>query len=1037
MSTPRNDAGAAPADAAINAFFSHPILNNPYEYPARHWELDATGQPTQRIIPARRRAEFISPIPKPKKQKGGAQSALVFDEGKGLSTETQQYEHTAIINAVRKEVDEWRAITTPAQWLVTPETERLLHHWRHHRFADKRPFFCQLEAVETVIWLTEVAPKLGKKSEHFLRHLENANHQANPELLRLAVKLATGAGKTTVMAMLIAWQTVNAVRRPQTKSFSRGFLVVAPGITIKDRLRVLQPNDPDSYYASRELVPQDLVGVLGQARIVVTNYHAFKPRDRLELSKGGRALLQGRRGEELQTVETEGQMLQRVMPELLGMKNILVLNDEAHHCYREKPGASDEDLTGDDRKEAEENNEAARVWISGLEAVKRTIGISRVIDLSATPFFLQGSGYAEGTLFPWTMTDFSLMDAIECGIVKLPRVPIADNIPGGDIPMYRNLWAHIRTRMPKKGRGTAGTLDPLSLPTQLKTALEALYGHYAKTFDEWRKAKILVPPCFIVVCNNTATSKLVCEYIAGFRREKQGGASTYHAGALELFRNFDEHGNPLARPHTVLIDSAQLESGEALDDNFRKAAAEEIEIFRKEMVQRTGDQHAAEKLTDQDLLREVMNTVGKEGRLGGDVRCVVSVAMLTEGWDASTVTHVLGVRAFGTQLLCEQVIGRALRRQSYDLNAERLFDVEYADVLGIPFDFTVQPVVAPPQRPRETVHVRAIRPDRDASEIRFPRVEGYRLELPDTRLEAKFTDASRLVITPAMIGATKTLISGIVGEQVNLDLAHTADVRHSQLVYALTSHMLLSNRWRDEDGEPRLNLFGQLKRIVKQWLDGGYLQCIGGTFPAQVAYKEIADRAVELITAAIDEAAAPERRVMAILDAFNPTGSTAHVSFTTSKTTRWQTDPRRCHVNWAVLDSGWEGELCRVLEAHPRVRAYVKNQNLGFEVPYRLAGQNRRYRPDFIVRVEDGHGEEALLNLVLEVKGYRREDADAKKRTMETQWVPGVNNLGTHGRWAFAEFTTPFEMEADFGRKLESMLREAIDAVASSSSKVS
>ena len=330
-------------------FFEKPILNSPYAYPARHWELDATGQPTQRIVESRRRAEFITPIPKPRKHAGAvAQSALLFDEG--LSTQAQQY-HAAIINGVRAEVDKWRAIPNPADWRVTPETARLLQHWRHHAFNSIRPFFCQVEAVETAIWLTEVAPQIGKNGERFLEHLANANQDANPELMRLALKLATGAGKTTVMAMLIAWQTINAVRRPGSKRFTRGFLIVAPGITIKDRLRVLQANDPDSYYQSRELVPADLLADLGKARIVITNYHAFKRRERMDLSKGGRLLLQGRGGEPLDTLETEGQMLQRVMPELMGLKNILAINDEAHHCYRERPGAAaDEDLKGDDRK---------------------------------------------------------------------------------------------------------------------------------------------------------------------------------------------------------------------------------------------------------------------------------------------------------------------------------------------------------------------------------------------------------------------------------------------------------------------------------------------------------------------------------------------------------------------------------------------------------------------------------------------------------------------------------------------------------------
>ena len=826
--------------------------------------------------------------------------------------------------------------------------------------------------------------------------------------MRLALKLATGAGKTTVMAMLIAWHTINAVRRPNSKTFTRGFLIVAPGLTIRDRLRVLQPNDPDSYYASRELIPSDMLGDLERAKIVITNYHAFKLRERLELSRGGRALLQGR-GEALHTLETEGQMLQRVMPELMGMKNILVINDEAHHCYREKPGADDDsDLKGDDRQEAEKNNEAARVWISGLEVVARKLGVTRVIDLSATPFFLRGSGYAEGTLFPWTMSDFSLMDAIECGIVKLPRVPVADNIPGGEMPKFRNLWEHIRTRMPRKGRGKAKTLDPLSLPVELQTALEALYGHYKKTYDLWEEAGISVPPCFIVVCNNTSTSKLVYDYISGFHRENEDGSTTLENGRLELFRNFDEHGNPLGRPRTLLIDSEQLESGDALDDNFRAMAADEIERFRREIIERTGDRQQAENITDQDLLREVMNTVGKPGRLGDSIRCVVSVAMLTEGWDANTVTHVLGVRAFGTQLLCEQVIGRALRRQSYDLNEEGLFNVEYADVLGVPFDFTAKPVVAPPQPPRETIQVKAVRPERDHLEIRFPRVQGYRVELPEERLTAAFNGDSVLELTPDLVGPSITRNAGIIGADVDLSLEHLEDMRRSTLLFHLTQRLLYT-KWRDPGEEPKLHLFGQLKRITKQWLDT-CLVCKGGTYPAQLRYQELADMACERITAGITSALVGERPIKALLDPYNPTGSTMHVNFTTSKTRRWQTDARRCHINWVILDSDWEAEFCRVAESHPQVQAYVKNHNLGLEVPYRYGSETRRYLPDFIVLVDDGHGEDDLLHLIVEIKGYRREDAKEKKATMETYWVPGVNNLGKYGRWAFAEFTDVYQI---------------------------
>lgn len=1012
-------------------FFSRPILNSPYEYPAYHWELDDDGQPTQKKLQGRRPAQFITPIPKARKRRGAAaQRQLVFDEGSGVSTEAQAYDPTPIINELRYEVNKWRELP-PSSWQVTAETARLLQHWRHHAFNDIRPFFCQVEAVETAIWLTEVAPQAGKASRRFLEHIANANSEANPDLYRIALKLATGAGKTTVIAMLIAWQTVNAVRAPGSRKFTRGFLIVTPGITIRDRLRVLQPNDPDSYYQSRELVPPDMVPDIARARIVITNYHAFKRRERMEVSRGGRSLLQGR-GAPLDTIETEGQMLQRVMPELMGMKHILVMNDEAHHCYRERVKEGDEaDLKGDDRKEAQKNNEAARLWISGLETVQRKLGIARVVDLSATPFFLRGSGYAEGTLFPWTMSDFSLMDAIECGIVKLPRVPVADNIPGGEMPKFRNLWEHIRTRMPKKGRGKAKTLDPLSLPLQLQTALAALYGHYQKTFELWHQAGVAVPPCFIVVCNNTSTSKLVYDYISGFHRENDDGTTSLEHGHLALFRNFDpDTGNAYPRPRTLLIDSEQIESGDALDINFRKMAADEIERFRREIVERTGDRRQAENLSDQALLREVMNTVGKPGRLGEGVRCVVSVAMLTEGWDANTVTHVLGVRAFGTQLLCEQVIGRALRRQSYDLNEDGRFNVEYADILGVPFDFTAKPVIAPPQPPRQTIQVRAVRPERDHLEIRFPRVQGYRVELPEERLTAEFNEDSVLELTPDLVGPSITRNAGIIGEGVDLSLDHLEDLRRSTLLFHITRRLLFT-KWRDPGQEPKLHLFGQLKRITKQWLDT-CLVCTGGTYPAQLMYQELADMACERITAGITRALVGERPIRAVLDPYNPTGSTMHVNFNTSRKDRWKTDERRCHINWVILDSDWEAEFCRVAEAHPRVRAYVKNHNLGFEVPYRYGSETRMYRPDFIVLVDDGQEPEEPLHLVVEIKGYRREDAKEKKATMETYWVPGVDRLGTYGRWAFTELTEVYRIQSDFEatveRAFETMLEQAIGA---------
>jgi type III restriction enzyme len=1010
-------------------FFEQPILNSPYSIPSRHHVLDKEGQPVD-APPAegRRRSELMTPMPRSRMQQrraGAGQGSLALGDREGLSTEKQEYNPTPIINEIRQHLETWRGLRSPTDWGVTPATQQLLRHWRHHDFTDVRPFFCQVEAVETAIWLTEVAQR-ETRYKRIWDHIKGANKDANPDLLRLALKMATGSGKTTVMAMLIAWQTVNAVRSPASNLFSRGFLIITPGITIRDRLRVLLPDDADSYYRTREILPADMLADIGKAKIVITNYHAFKRRETVELSKVGRAFLQGR-GEPISTVESEGQMLQRACGELLALKNVVVINDEAHHCYREKPEEDGEaDLKGEDKDEARRNNEAARLWISGIEALKRKAGVRAVYDLSATPFFLRGSGYAEGTLFPWTVSDFSLMDAIESGIVKLPRIPVADNSIASeeDMPKFRDLWEHIGKDMPKKGASKSGDLDPLKLPPLLLTALYSLYDHYTKVHRAWLEAGIKVPPVFIVVCNNTATSKLVYEWISGWERTKEDGERHLeHSGHLELFRNYNAHGVRLARPSTLLIDSAQLESGEALDKEFRAMAGPEIEQFKREMLSRGASQQEAESISDAELLREVMNTVGKEGRLGADIHCVVSVSMLTEGWDTNTVTHILGVRAFGTQLLCEQVVGRALRRQSYDLNDEQLFDVEYADILGIPFEFTAKPVVAPPKKPKKVTRVHAVKA-REALTIAFPRVTGYRKELADEHIRAEFTPDSRLQLTPALVGPCTVLLEGIVGEGVEIGPDILQDMRQSEISFHLAKRLLYT-RFRKPDEPAPMHLFYALQRVVRRWLDEGYLECTGNTRKAMVTYQVIADLACELIDLACQRAMGKDKGIKAILDPYNPRGSTAHVSFNTTKEQLWPTERGgKCHVNYVVGDSAWELELARVVEAHPRVIAYVKNQGLQFTVPYRDGGNPKKYLPDFIVQVDDGRGPDDPLNVVVETKGYRGLDAQLKAETMATQWVPGVNNLGTFGRWAFQEFRDPYEIEKAFAKLVD----EAIES---------
>ncbi len=408
--------------------------------------------------------------------------------------------------------------------------------------------------------------------------------------------------------------------------------------------------------------------------------------------------------------------------------------------------------------------------------------------------------------------------------------------------------------------------------------------------------------------------------------------------------------------------------------------------------------------------------------------------MLTEGWDANNVTHVLGVRAFGTQLLCEQVIGRALRRQSYETLTQGedvgKFPVEYADVLGIPFDFTARPVISKPVAPRQITNIRAVK-ERAALELRFPRVQGYRVEMPRLRLQAAFMDDSHYMLRPEDVGPTDTRVEGIVGEGVNIGPEHLRDMRHSSIVFGLVAHMLKTT-WRDVQTEnPGSAAFMELRRIANDWLKI-YFHPVGGVQPAQILDPRFLDNASQKITAAITRAMIGETAIVAILDPYNSVGSSRHVNYNTTQTDLYQTSAARSHINYVVLDSSWEAQFCRVAEQHPRVRSYLKNSgNLGFQVPYLFNSANRHYEPDFLLRVDDGRGEDDLLNLIVEIKGFRREDAKVKRETMETRWILGVNRSGEHGRWAFAEFSSIYTLEAEFETLIQPYLDQVIEQAVS------
>src|SRR5437764_4367929 len=762
----------------------NPILNSPYREPTRHFRFDANNEITNITDDGRRGSSYFLPIATPRKR--GAPG--LFDTMEETKTDSGH------VNRIRQQVKLWRDQGWPD---ITPVTRALLEHWQaEDRF---RPlFFCQVEALETLIFITEVAKQTKYGHDWIDEYLREKAREAGTDLFRVACKMATGSGKTVVMSMLIAWQVLNKRRYPHDKRFTDAFLVVAPGITIRDRLRVLLPSDPNNYYKELDLVPVENRGDLGTARVVVTNFHAFKLREKDDAGGLTKRVLTANTSGAF--TESPDEMVNRVCNDLGRHREIMVINDEAHHCYRGKPAAAKEKMTKEEASEAKARAEEARLWITGLEAVHTKIGVKAVFDLSATPFYLKGSGYPEGTLFPWVVSDFSLMDAIECGIVKIPRVPVAENAVTGDYPKYRNLWVDIREGLRDVRRGPEDAHTTPLLPGLLEGALKSLYGHYARKFAEWEadeesRANGSTSPVFIVVCNNTNVSKAVFDYIAGYETEHahpDGEPIVAGGDTLPLFGNV-KGSRWLHRPNTILVDSRQLESGEGMSDDFKKFAGHQIEDFKAEYRRRFPGRDA-EDLVDEDLMREVLNTVGKPGKLGEHVRCVVSVSMLTEGWDCNTVTHILGVRAFGTRLLCEQVMGRGLRRRSYAVGDDGMMIPEYADIFGVPF--TGFPVAGLPQErvpptPKPGKAVRAV-PERLADapwlEVTFPRVVGYRFDVPAERLSAKF-DATHHVVLTTQDLPTSTLNAPIYGEKAEFKLAETEAMRPQTVAFQLATHL--------------------------------------------------------------------------------------------------------------------------------------------------------------------------------------------------------------------------------------------------------
>ena len=952
-----------------------PILCNPYEEPDAHWVYDTdTGEATQRQ--GRREAGYWY-----KTQRTGTEQLQM------RFIQEEQRDDLPLVNALRNDVRRWRASNYRNATKVTRE---LLRHWTRED-KERRLFFCQREAVETIIYIAEIL-KGGKKpgfnplftKADLATLVDPPNTPDIPALIRYGCKMATGSGKTVVMAMLIAWAFCNRGKVPSDERFPAAALVVCPNLTIKERLQVLRPESPENYYDAFELSPTKLRPLLNKGKVLVTNWHQFAPES--EHSEGGQSYAVVNKGE-----ETPDAFAKRVLGELHERAPIMVLNDEGHHAYR--PALADDELS----KEHEETT----VWISGLDTINQACGVRFCVDLSATPFYIQGSGYPEGKPFPWLVSDFGLVDAIESGITKIPRLPVSDTT-GMPEPKFFRLWKTIQEALSPADLSTGKKPKPKAVYREAEAALNTLASQWKERFEyieEASDSQDKTPPVMIIVCDNTKIAEHFYEKISGEEihevveeNNNQGKGKKKKQTVYGQGRVFPDLSNTESNSRTLRIDSKMLEAAES--DNPKKNKTE-----------------AAEDL------RRIVATIGKPGQPGEQIRCVVSVAMLNEGWDANNVTHILGLRAFTSQLLCEQVVGRGLRRMNYTPDPETgLLTEEYVDVYGIPFSvipFKGRPTNRPEPDDKPKNHVRAM-PVRANFEIRFPVVEGYAFALKKDEIHADINSMTPLKLEPEYtptavfvkpaagyeIGAP-TLLGP--GDFIEHDRTAYYDATHIQHIKFEIARRIVTALVGDRVNQPnsqsngklgmqsRHRLFPQVFRLTDKYVEKKV--DFSGCHPCELGQQKYMDRIVERLLTAIQPAATEgEPPLLPILNRYKPIGTSAEVDFMTTRSCH---GTQRSHINQVVLDTQrWERSACFWLEASEAVVHYVRNDHLGFGIPYEYTGVPHSYEPDFIVKLKNG------VHLILEIKGYE-DDQELAKYAGAKRWVSAVNNWGDLGKWDF------------------------------------
>ncbi len=1018
-----------------------PILNSPFEEPQAYWDLTEGEAP--RRAGGRRRPEYVYRPP-------GAGS-----EGDPGATPGTRIE-LKLVTRIRARVKEWREHAGEAYPGTTRTTRELLAWWRRDG-RRQRLFFAQLEAAETIVFLVEAR-------EDFRQGLEIPWDQPGDERLRAfrryACKMATGSGKTTVMAMLAAWSILNKIHARYDARFSDVVLVVCPNVTIRSRLREIKPSEGEaSLYRKRDLVPPHLMSDLARGRVLVTNWHVFEPQTYQTGGVSARVVRAGRRVVQRETiqiaakttrargsrymtaadldaqlargalevldaerdeqghlksirveserfVESDDALLARVLGRDVGRKqNLLILNDEAHHAYRIRRDATDDGALEDDDEDddAIERREAT-VWVDGLDRIHQRRGINVCVDFSATPYFLGRASAEPNRPFPWVVSDFGLVEAIESGLVKVPQLAVRDPT-GREIPGYFNLWRWMLERLtPAERGGKKGSVKPEAVLKWAHTAVALLGGLWEQTLSDWQAQGQARPPVFIIVCKNTRIAKVVYEWLA----EDHAPYGIPSAG-LEDFRNVS------GRAHTIRVDTKvvqETDTGQAKSD---ETAWMRLTLDSVGLVEWPRDRQGREIFPEgfAVLAEKLKRALHPPGR---DVRCVVSVGMLTEGWDCQTVTHVIGLRPFLSQLLCEQVVGRGLRRSSYAVGPDERLPEEVAKVLGVPFEIVpFKENRGPATRPVvERRHVYAV-PERAAFEIHFPRVEGYRQALRN-RVTVDWTRLPPLCLDPLRIPPEIEMKAYLPANQLRPSLsgpgriesvtleAFRARHRAQELVFDLARDLTRELVSQSACAVPAQALFPQLARIALRWLEER-VEPLPGCEPVDVFLAPYYGWALERLAEAIQpDVSAGEAPEVPRYEQSRGPGSTSEVDFWTSRVVY---PVERSHVSGVVADTKqWEQSAAYFIDRHARVHSFVKNAGLGFAIPYLHNGQVHDFVPDFIVRLQ---GREPL-HLVLEVKGF--DPLKEVKSSAAARWVEAVSADGRHGRWAFAMTDKPTDVPA-------------------------